>query len=279
MSAPGSPEAGDVVTEHIPWEQLTVQPTKDRRMLWYGIAAGVLVVSLLAVVISRLGPSSGEAQPVVQAAAPAAPVAQPAAPVAPAPPTAAAPLAAVPAVAPAPAPVAAPLAERPLLSEADLMASGGDVPRLAAAAAAEWFVLEFFTLDPSEPWLERVTAASGMSIPAEAAPAPPEGETVSYVEWTRARSVEQIGADRFRASVLMRRMVARDGEVYRRLPMEEAVVEITLEPDGLARAASLPALGRPAALQPRALSPETIVRRTDETGVEWPASLLAAAVR
>lgn len=274
MSATGTPEAGDVVTEHIPWEQLTVQPTKDRRMLWYGIAAGVLVVGLLAVIISRLGPSSGEMQPVTQAAPVAAAVAQPAvAPVAPA----AAP-AAVPAAAPAPAPVAAPLAERPLLSEADLMASGGEVPLRAAAAAAEWFVLEFYTLDPSEPWLERVTAASGMSIPAEAVPVPPEGETVSYVEWTRARSVKQIGAERFRASVLMRRMVARDGEVYRRLPTEEAVVEIILEADGLARAASLPALSRPAMLQPRALSPETIVRRTDEAGVDWPASLLAAAV-
>ncbi len=272
MSASSSPEAGDVVTEHIPWEQLTIQPPKDRRMLWYGIAAGVLVVGLLAVVISRLG-SSGEMQPVMPAAAPAAAVAQPAPP-----PAAPDPLAVAPAAAPAPVPVAAPLAERSLLSEADLMASGGDVSLRSAAAGAEWFVLEFFTLDPSEPWLERVTAASGMSIPAAAAPVPPGEETVSYVEWTRARSVEQIGADRFRVSVLMRRMVARDGLVYRRLPAEEAVVEMTLEPDGAARAASLPVLGRPAASAPRALSPETIVRRTDETGVDWPASVLAAAM-
>ena len=277
MSASSSPEAGDVVTEHIPWEQLTIQPPKDRRMLWYGIAGGVLVVGLLAVVISRLGPSSGETQQVLPATAPVAAVAQPAAPTA-ALPAVPDPLAPAPAAAPAPAPVAAPLAERSLLSEADLMASGGDVSLRAAAAAAEWFVLEFFTLDPSEPWLQRVTAASGMSIPAAAAPVPPGEETVSYVEWTRARSVEQIGADRFRASVLMRRMVAPDGAVYRRLPAEEAVVEITLEPDGAARAASLPVLGRPAASQPRALSPETIVRRTDETGVDWPASILAAAV-
>lgn len=278
MSAPNSPEAGDVVTEHIPWEQLTIQPPKDRRMLWYGIAGGVLVVGLLAVVISRLGPSSGETQPVMPATAPVAAVAQPAAPAAAAVPAVADPLAVAPAVAPAPAPVAAPLAERSLLSEADLMASGGDVSLRGAAAAAEWFVLEFFTLDPSEPWLERVTAASGMSIPAAAAPVPPGEETVSYVEWTRARSVEQIGADRFRASVLMRRMVAPDGVVYRRLPAEEAVVEMTLEPDGSMRAASLPVLGRPAAPALRALSPETIVRRTDETGVDWPASVSAVAV-
>lgn len=276
MSAPNSPEAGDVVTEHIPWEQLTIQPPKDRRMLWYGIAGGVLVVGLLAVVISRLGPSSGEPQQVMPATAPVAAVAQPAAPAAV--PAVADPLAVAPAVAPAPAPVAAPLAERSLLSEADLMASGGDVSLRRAAAAAEWFVLEFFTLDPSEPWLERVTAASGMSIPAAAAPVPPGEETVSYVEWTRARSVEQIGADRFRASVLMRRMVAPDGVVYRRLPAEEAVVEMTLEPDGSMRAASLPVLGRPVPAPPRALSPETIVRRTDDAGVDWPASVSAVAV-
>ena len=276
MSNSSSPEAGDVVTERIPWEQLTVQPPKDRRMLWYGIAGGMLAVGLLAVLISRLGGSPGEMQPVVPAATPAGPAAQTAV----AEPTeAAAPAVATPAPAPAPQPVAAPLPEPTLLSEADLMAAGGAVSHLGAAAAAEWFVLEFFTLDPSEKWGERVAAASGLIVPAEAAPVPTEAETVSYVEWTRARSVEQIGSDRFRVSVLIRRMVTSDGEVYRRLPAEEAVVEITAEPGGLMRAASLPVLGRPSAGQPRALPPESIARRPDGNGIDWPAAVLAATVQ
>lgn len=277
MSNSSSPEAGDVVTERIPWEQLTVQPPKDRRMLWYGIAGGMLAVGLLAVLISRLGGSPGEMQPVVPAAAPAGTavqtaVAEPAAAATPA-------ATAAPAPAPAPQPVAAPLPEPTLLSEADLMAAGGAVSHLGATAAAEWFVLEFFTLDPSEKWGERVAAASGLIVPTEAAPVPTEAETVSYVEWTRARSVEQIGSDRFRVSVLMRRMVTSDGEVYRRLPAEEAVVEITAEPGGLMRAASLPVLGRPSAGQPRALPPESIARRPDGNGIDWPAAVLAATVQ
>lgn len=268
MSNSTSPEAGDVVTERIPWEQLTVQPPKDRRMLWYGIAGGMLAVGLLAVLISRLGGSPGEMQPVVPAAQAAA-----------AETAAAAPTTAVPVSAPAPQPVAAPLPEPTLLSEADLMAAGGAVSHLGAAAAAEWFVLEFFSLDPTEQWGERVASASGLIVPAEAVPVPAQAETVSYVEWTRARSVEQIGSDRFRVSVLMRRMVAPDGQVYRRLPVEEAVVEMAAEPGGMMRAASLPVLGRPSAGQPRALPPESIVRRPDGDGVDWPAAVLAAPVQ
>lgn len=270
MSNSTSPEAGDVVTERIPWEQLTVQPPKDRRMLWYGIAGGMLAVGLLAVIISRLGGSPGEMQPVVPAASPGAAtqvaVAEPTAP-------------AVPVSAPAPEPVAAPLPEPTLLSEADLMAVGGAVSHLGAAAAAEWFVLEFFSLDPTEQWGERVAAASGLIAPAGAAPVPAEAETVSYVEWTRARSVEQIGSDRFRVSVLMRRMVAPDGRVYRRLPVEEAVVEMAAEPGGVMRAVSLPVLGRPSVGQPRVLPVESIVRRPDGNGVDWPATVLAAPVQ
>ena len=73
----------------------------------------------------------------------------------------------------------------------------------------------------------------------------PDGTAVSYVEWTRTRSVEQIGRSTFRATVLLRRLVAPDGNDLRRLPTEQVTVTLQIEADGRIRAASLPEVTSP----------------------------------
>ncbi len=253
------PATDDQVSEHIPWEQLTIPPQPDRKILVYGIAAGLIVVVLGVVVFRQINrPSAPDLVPVTPIAVASEPLAT----------------TTLPRMAdqgPAPATVA--LAEpevTPRLSEADLMAVDREGTERALAGTAEWLVLEFFTIDPSEVWAERVQAASGLRLPDGAAPEPSSAETVSYVEWTRTRSVTQTGPDTYRALVLIRRLVAPDGVGFRRLPVERVEVDLRVEPDGEVRALSLPEISAPteAVLIPL---PETeLAWVVDSAGIGWP---------
>ena len=256
------PSSEDQVTEHLPWEHLTSPPRPDRRILMYGLAAGLLAAVLGVVVVRQLDrPSQAELTPVTPAPAAATPGEAETAPPSPESVVSTAALA-------APTAPGTPTE----YSEADLVAVNTEDLHRKVAGAAEWMVLEFFTLDPADPWLDRVQTASGLRLPPGAVPGAPDGQAVSYVEWTRARSVEQIAEDTFLASVLIRRLVAADGETYRRLPTEWVELRLRLEPDGVVRAASLPEITTPAAITLIPLPEEDVGWITDQAGLGWPSS-------
>lgn len=114
--------------------------------------------------------------------------------------------------------------------------------------------------------------ASGLRFPPELAPDTPTVPTVSYVEWTRPRSVEQTGDDTFLASVLIRRLVAVDGIAFERLPTEWVEIELRLESGGRARAISLPRITTPPRDGLVPIRDDNIEWFTDEAGISWPSS-------
>lgn len=257
------PSTEDQVSEHLPWEHLTIPPARDRRFLIYGVAAGLVIAVLGVVLVRQLqGPSPEDLAQVIPVTAPreTTPIEE---------------------VTPIPHPavseptttsaLAGPEAPREL-SEADLRAVEPGSTHQQVAAQAEWFVLEFFTLDPSDPWRDRVETASGLRFPSDLAPDTSGGTTVSYVEWTQTRSVEQIGQETFQATVLIRRLVAPDGTDFHRLPTERATVILQVEPDGRIRAASLPDLATPPTDDLVPLAGEDLRWTFDEAGIGWPSS-------
>lgn len=277
------PSTEDHIEEHMPWEHLTIPPQRDRRVLIYAAAAGLIAAVLGVVVVRQIkSPAPPDLQPAavaIQETAPPTPVpaaARPAPAAAPVNADAAGAADTVTAPDPIPYPAAAPLTEPASmpaeLSEADLTAVDTENVHRKAAGTAEWLVLEFFTLDPSEPWRGRVEAASGLSLPADLEPDTSDNPAVSYVEWTRTRSVEQTGEDIFRASVLIRRLVASDGKTYQRLPAEQVNVDLRLEPDGTMRAVTLPELvpQTPRSLTPMETAP--VGRTIDAAGIGWPST-------
>lgn len=257
------PTTEDQVSEHLPWEHLTIPPAPDRRFLIYGVAAGLMIAVLGIVVVRQLqSPSAEGLTPVTPVTAPleTSPIEE----VTPIP----ADTVTGPTVTLAPAEPEAPRE----LSEADLRAVEPGGIHQEVAAQAEWFVLEFFTLDPSDPWRDRVQTASGLKLPSDLAPATSGATVVSYVEWSRTRSVEQVGEGTFRATVLIRRLVATDGTDFRRQPTEQATVILQMEPGGRLRAAALPDLTTPPAGNLAPLEEEELRWTFDETGIGWPSS-------
>ena len=257
------PNTEDQVSEHLPWEHLTIPPAPDRRFLIYGVAAGLVIAVLGIVVVRQVNrPSSEELTPVIPVASggEATPVAE----------TTTIPQVVVPGPTVTSA-LAEPEAPREL-SEADLRAGEPGSTQRELAAQAEWFVLEFFTLDPSDPWRDRVQAATGLRLPPDLAPDTSGGAAVSYVEWARTRSVEQIGTNTFRATVLIRRLVAPDGADFRRLPAERVRAILQIEPDGRIRAASLPEMTTMPTTEPIPLAGQDLHWTFDEAGIGWPSS-------
>lgn len=197
------------VFESVPWEQL-VDLRPDRRR-WIYAGAGLAVVAVLAFGIARtfrpepetvLVPPSTQAAPSIPSTT-AAPEQSPASTPIPAP-------TAVESVTPAPG----------VYSEADLMAAGAGGDVLLSAAVAEWFMIDWFTLDGS--------SEASTDWPGWSALRPSDEGVRSYVEWLGATRVEEIGPAVHHVEVVVRRLVSPDGATYRRLPVSAYRVVVDL---------------------------------------------------
>jgi hypothetical protein len=148
---------------------------------------------------------------------------------------------------PVPVTVAAPVAatlppplpdpERAVLSEADLMAVTPGVDEVSAAARAEWFVTDYFSTSGDPGAQQHVLDAlpEGSRLPA----APGTGFS-SYVEWVAASHIENLGSQRFRSTVLFRRLVSDGESGYFRLPVQAVDVVVEVGAAGGTRVVDLP---------------------------------------
>ncbi|MCY3563264.1 MAG: hypothetical protein OXH26_05025 [bacterium] len=208
------------VFESIPWDELRdLGDTSRRRRLWY-LVGGASVVAVLAFSVVRTF-SSPDPQVVIPPAVPPSSAAGPTSP-------------SLPGQGQDPDPTPTPhlLPEAPAtLSEADLRAgehpaaSGGySLQERQAASYAEWFVLDYFTLDGTgqtdliEWWLP------GINRPLDTS-----GHPLSFVEWVRTLWVEPAPEGRWRTVVALRRLVSVDGASYSRLPTQSVEVVVDME--------------------------------------------------
>ncbi|HEY7703957.1 MAG TPA: conjugal transfer protein [Acidimicrobiia bacterium] len=181
------PRSNEEQFEHIPWERLQPQRAITPRHLY--MIGGAVVVGALAFAVTRSATA----------------------------PTPAATTLPSPAIAPATTPATIPGEAIPgpsptVLSEADLMAVEPSALSRAAAAQAEWFVEEYFTVDGSP----KSTEALARFLPA-GVELPNQDGGRSFVESARAASIVELGSGRFQVVVVVRRLSAPAGGDYVRL--------------------------------------------------------------
>lgn len=222
------PERNEVY-ERIPWETLD-RRTGDRQ--WLIIAmAGAVAVGALAYSFMRGQPVAPPATPetVTQSAAPIPP------------PT-------------APAATTDTAATSPMVvAEEDLYALETDHLADVAASHAEWFAVEYISVDGSEQSRQTLASLLPAGVPLPEAPA----DTQVFVDWAGASSVTEIDPVTFLVDVMVRSLVSRGDEAFTRQPVSALQVEVVISDDGLPRIALPPRLSpAPAtASAPLSLSP------------------------
>jgi hypothetical protein len=206
--------------ESIPWSTLMEDARPDRSRLVYA-AAGALILFAVAALVARSlwKPDVAATVPV---AAPTAPTTQPATP-------------------------EPPQAAAASITEADLMATIDNESSRAAAAFAEWFVYDYFTVDGDPANLVTLQAALPPGAPEELLP---HGTTdvVTYVEWARAARVTEVSPGRFEVLVLFRSISAPPGEDFERHHTRAVIVPMDISGAGGLRLTDLPS---PAAIPQR----------------------------
>ncbi len=197
--------------ESIPWSTLIEDSRPDRGRLVYMAAGAVIVFSLAALAARSLwAPAVAEAPVAIDLPATTDPAATEV--------TAAAP---------------------PLFSEADLMASLDNESWRAAAAFAEWFVYDYFTVDGEVATLQSVLSALPSGVPEDLLPHT-SAEVVTYTEWASAARVTETSPGRFEVLVLFRTVAATDGVTFERQPVRAVVVPMEMSGTGGMRLTDLP---------------------------------------
>jgi hypothetical protein len=211
--------------EQIPWSQLIPESDDGRKRTLY-VAAGVVVALVAGVVAAR---SFRASEPtVVDLPAQPAPAAEP---------DAAATAEPVPTAAPEPS--AAPAVAGDPLSEADLMAVLPEEEGRVAAARAEWFVTDYFTVDGGAGAAERMAGI----VPDALVGFLPHGAGatgLSYVEWARAFRVEPGGAAEYAVSVAYGSVASVAGGPIVRQPVAAVEVTVRFNDAGEPEVAGLP---------------------------------------
>lgn len=198
------------VYERIPWETLE-RKSGDKQWLLMAIAGAIVVGALAYSFMSNRPASAPEAPPVAATVPlPVGAVDPPAAVVVPT------------------APVATTAASPLVVSEADLYAVDPERWIDLAAAHAEWFAAEYFTVDGSEQSAATLTALlpEGLTVPPQA-----DGIRV-FVEWVRAIEVTEMAPLRYEVAVLVRSLVSGPDDLYQRQAPTIARVTVTVGDDG-----------------------------------------------
>lgn len=200
--------------ERIPWESLE-RPQSDRQWLIIAIAG--------AVAIGALAYSFMKGQPSAPQAAPTLPM------------ETGEPLATIP---PAPSTVPSPV----VVTEADLFAVDPERLIERAAAHAEWFAVEYFSVDGSEESQRTLQALLPTGVPL---PQAPSGVQV-FVDWARAQTVSEVAPLEFEVEVLVRSLLSGPDGVFQRHPPRTALLQIAFGPEGEPRVISPPVVMRTA---------------------------------
>lgn len=211
--------------EQIPWSQLVGDVDDGRRRTLY-VIAGVIMALVVGVVAARSLRGPAPTVVTLPAAAPATDSAGEGVTT-----TAGGP--------PAPETVIEPAQAPQPLTEADLMAVFPEEATRIAAAAAEIFVTEYFTVDGAAASSDRLRVL----VPGNLEVAYPQDsptDAMSYVEWARAVRAEQRGEGRHTITVLYGSVAAADDGAIHRLPVRAVGVDVVSGPGEIARVAGLP---------------------------------------
>ncbi len=217
------------VYERIPWETLD-QKKGDRQWIIFAIA-GAVVLGALAYSFMSNRPQEAPPSVVVADPLPAAGPAEPAEPVVPV---------------PAPPPVAT---SPVVVAEADLFAVNPERLLDQAVAHAEWFIAEYFTIDGSEQHSTTLASLMPAGIPL---PSAPDGTRI-FVESVGSLDATELEPLRYEVTVLVRYLLAKDDEIYRRQPPVVATVEVIVGDSG-PRIALPPQISAVAAPSPEQLA-------------------------
>ena len=123
-----------------------------------------------------------------------------------------------------------------VVAEADLYAV--DPRRLSEAASthAQWFAVEYFSVDGSD-----YSAATLRSLLPEGIPLPDHpGAKQVFVDWVGTSQVVQSGEGEYVIDVLVRSLVSTDESGFTRQPVRMIRVHVRFGPDGRPRVASAP---------------------------------------
>ena len=197
------------VYERIPWETLEKQGG-DRQWLIIAVA-GAIAVGALAYSFMKNQPVTPAIPASAEAVAVAPPTSLPPAPV---------------------STVASPL----VVTEADLYAV--DPERLIdhVAAHAEWFAVEYFSVDGSDESHATLGGLLPVGVPMPEAPA----GTQVFVDWVGVRSIAETAPLTYQVEVLVRSLMSHQDGAFVRQPARLATVEVLVGPDGTPRVGSPP---------------------------------------
>lgn len=211
--------------ESIPWSTLIDDATPGRSRLIYAAAGAVILFAVAALVGRNMLTPSAPTVPITEASAVTTRVA---------------------------ATTVATAVPAAMFSEADLMAVLDGESTRAAAAFAEWFVYDYFTVDGDPANMDTIASALPDGIPAELLPHSSE-QTATYVEWARTIRVTESSPGRYESMVIFRTVAAPDGVTFERQPPRAVIVPLEVGSGGGMAVTDLPA---PAAIPSRPLLPD-----------------------
>ncbi|MGB7859631.1 MAG: hypothetical protein WBM90_03965 [Acidimicrobiia bacterium] len=138
----------------------------------------------------------------------------------------------------------------PVIAEADLFAVDESEMRNQASGLAEWFAIEYFSVDGSSESAGSLAALlpAGLPLP-EAA----DGTQV-FVDWVGATEVRQVGPAEYEVDVIVRSLRSGSDAAFVRQPPRLAVVILTLGQDGTLNIAAPPVVRALSAVPTPAMS-------------------------
>lgn len=202
------PERNEVY-ERIPWETLD-RGSGDRQWLVIAVA-GAVVVAALAFSFMRSQPVTTTVMEPVPAAAPSA-------------------------VSPPPESTPTTVTSPVVMAEADLYAVDTEGFADLAASHAEWFAVEYLSVDGSEQSRETLASLLPSGVPLPEAPE----DTQVFVDWAGAQSVTETVPLSYHVEVVVRSLLAQGDGGFTRQPVTRMQVMVQIGDDGLPRVTSPP---------------------------------------